>query len=122
MDSAVSSMFLFEHFSLVVGNQTRVLAVSDMTSGDNITLVARLVHHCNGSGSVAKWKFVSDNVMNTVYILVESEDDVARMLGRCYRVGESTVIFRRVLLMEMRSSADDFYQDVQCHQVWPLTM
>jgi ADP-glucose pyrophosphorylase len=69
---------------------------------------------------LTKYKFAFDWFKDTVYILVENAEDVEKLTGRCFRVGDEVITFFRVLKMEERSKIFDFYQHADVDEIWPL--
>lgn len=113
-------MFVFEHFNLVPGEQSRVLAVKNLKLDDKVMLVSRVVRHHCGPSFVPKYKFALDAFCGTVYLLVENAEDAEKMTGQCFRVDDEIITFFRVLKMEKRSVPCDFYQSAVCHKIWPI--
>jgi hypothetical protein len=84
--------------------------------------VAKDIREIRGKNSTAACcKFVLDLVNGTVYILVYDECDANSLKARSWNVDGALVSLYQVMNVSVRFEAEDFYQSVSVHQIFPTT-
>jgi len=84
--------------------------------------VAKDIREIRGKNSTAACcKFVLDLVNGTVYILVYNECDANSLKARSWNVDGALVSLYQVMNVSVRFEAEDFYQSVSVHQIFPTT-
>lgn len=66
----VVSVFVIDKMGLVIGDQSKLMAVKGLTSSDKMKLVARVVKQNRGPSFVPNYKYCLDSVNATIYVLV----------------------------------------------------
>lgn len=117
----VVSLFVIEKLELVPRDQSRLIAAKDLTSGDMVKLVARVVRQNRGPSFVPKYKYCLDSVSSTVYVLVPDAEDAQLMAGCAIKVDGQDICFYHVLKIEERSADVDLFQSLPCLKIWPLS-
>lgn len=96
----VVSLFVIEKLELVPRDQSRLIAAKDLTSGDMVKLVTRVVRQNRGPSFVLKYKYCLDSMSSTIYVLIPDAEDAQLMAGRAFKVDGQDICFYCVLKIE----------------------